>query len=140
MKIILLVISLFLLSSFVFAESIPVEVVEIIDGDTAEVKMQSGNRFSLRLIGIDCFEAYNNHRVELQANENNITAKEVLKKGKESREYLKKLKNNAKTSSFDFKGIDKYSRVLGILYFDNININQKLIDKGYCKVFHYIEK
>ncbi|MBE7707687.1 MAG: thermonuclease family protein [Cyanobacteria bacterium SIG27] len=44
------------------------------------------------------------------------------------------------TASFEFRGIDKYSRVLGILYFDDTNINQKLIDEKYCKVYKYKEK
>ena len=45
-----------------------------------------------------------------------------------------------KDISFEFKGIDKYGRGLGILYFDNININQKLIEEKYCKVYEYKEK
>ena len=57
-----------------------------------------------------------------------------------AKEYLKELKNNAKDISFEFSGIDKYSRVLGILYFDDTNINQKLINEKYCKVYKYKEK
>ena len=132
---------MFLLSAVSFAnEKIPIAITKIIDGDTVNVQMQSGNKFALRLIGLDCFEAYENHRTLLQAKENNLTIKEVLNKGKESKKYLTKLKNSATTTSFEFKGVDKYSRVLGILYFDNTNINQKLIDEKYCRVLEYKEK
>ena len=30
--------------------------------------------------------------------------------------------------------------LLGVLYFDDININQKLVDEKYCKVYEYKEK
>ena len=131
---------MFLLSAVSFAnEKIPITITKIIDGDTVNVQMQSGNKFALRMVGIDCFEAYENHRTLLQANENNLPIKEVLNKGKESKKYLEKLKNSATTISFEFRGLDKYSRVLGILYFDNTNINQKLIDENYCRVFEYKE-
>ena len=140
MKKLLLSIGILFLSSSFANDKIPITITKITDGDTVEVKLQNGNKFALRLVGIDCFEAYENHRVELQANENKITAKEVLKKGKKSKKYLEKLKNHSQTASFEFRGIDKYSRVLGILYFDNTNINQKLIDEKYCKVYKYKEK
>ena len=140
MKKLLLSIALLLLSTSLANNKIPITITKIIDGDTVNVQMQSGNKFALRMVGIDCYEAYENHRTLLQANENNLPIKEVLNKGKESKKYLEKLKNSATTTSFEFRGLDKYSRVLGILYFDNTNINQKLIDENYCKVFEYKEK
>ena len=139
MRCLLILTMLFLPLSFA-NEKIPITITKIIDGDTVNVQMQSGNKFALRLVGIDCFEAYENHRTLLQANENNLTIKEVLNKGKESKKYLAKLKNSTTTTSFEFRGLDKYGRVLGILYFDNTNINQKLIENGYCRVFEYKEK
>ena len=138
MRCLLILTMLFLPLSFA-NERIPIAITKIIDGDTVNVQMQSGNKFALRLVGIDCFEAYENHRTLLQANENSLTIKEVLNKGKESKKYLAKLKNSATTTSFEFRGLDKYSRVLGILYFDNTNINQKLIENSYCKAFEYKE-
>ena len=138
MRCLLILTMLFLPLSFA-NERIPIAITKIIDGDTVNVQIQSGNKFTIRLIGLDCYEAYENHRTILQANENNLTIKEVLNKGKESKKYLEKLKNSATTTSFEFRGLDKYSRVLGILYFDNTNINQKLIDENYCRVFEYKE-
>ena len=139
MRCLLILTILFLPLSFA-NEKIPITITKIIDGDTVKVKMENGNKFALRLVGIDCYETYISHRAKSQAYDEKIDVESVIKKGLSSKEYLKELKNNAKDISFEFKGIDKYSRVLGILYFDNININQKLIDEKYCKVYEYKEK
>ncbi len=131
----------FLLSTVSFAsERIPIIITKIIDGDTVRVKMQSENKFALRLAGIDCYETHLSHRAKSQAYDDKLNVDEIIKKGMSAKEYLKELKNNTKDISFEFRGIDKYSRVLGILYFDDTNINQKLIDEKYCKVYKYKEK
>ena len=136
----LLILTLLLFSTSLANNKIPITITRVIDGDTLNVKMQSGNKFTMRLVGIDCFEAYKNHRTKQQAKEYNLTTKQVLNKGKESKEYLNKLKDNAETTSFIFKGLDKYNRILGILYFDELNINQKLINEGYCKIYQFREQ
>ena len=103
-------------------------------------KMENGNKFALRMVGIDCYETYLSHRAKSQAYDDRLSVDEVIKKGMSTKEYLKELKNNAKDISFEFEGIDKYGRGLGVLYFDDTNINQKLIDENYCKVYEYREK
>ena len=140
MKKFLLSITLLLLPISFASERIPITITKITDGDTVRVKMQNGNKFALRLVGIDCYETYLSHRAKSQAYDDELSVDEVIKKGMSAKEYLKELKNNAKDISFEFSGIDKYGRGLGILYFDNININQKLIDEKYCKVYEYKEK
>lgn len=140
MKKLLLSIMLLLFSISFANEKIPITITKIIDGDTVRVKMESGNKFALRLAGIDCYETYLSHRAKSQAYDEKLDVDKVIKKGMSAKEYLKELKNNTKDISFEFSGIDKYSRVLGILYFDNININQKLINEKYCKVYEYKEK
>ena len=42
--------------------------------------------------------------------------------------------------SFEFRGVDKYGRVLGNLFFDDININQKMLNNGYCMEYVIKEK
>ena len=63
-----------------------------------------------------------------------------IRGGGEAKIYLENLHKKAKNISFVFQGIDKYGRALGILYFDNININQHLLDKGLCLPYVYKEK
>lgn len=134
-----LLLSLILLSSIAFA-SIPIEVIKILDGDTIKVKIETGNKFDIRLKGIDCYETSKIHRAYHQAYDDNLTIDEVINKGNVATEYLKTLYSKAKTTSFDFMGVDKYGRVLGIIYFDKLNVNNELKTKGICKPYEFKEK
>lgn len=140
MKKFLFLLGILLLSNSFADSKIPITIIKITDGDTVQVKLQSGNKFALRLIGIDCYETYLSHRAKSQAYDEKLNVNEIIKKGLVAKKYLSELKNNANDVAFEFRGIDKYSRVLGVLYFDDININQKLVDEKYCKVYEYKEK
>lgn len=121
----------------VFADTrTPIKILKITDGDSLEVQINR-NKFKIRLIGIDCYETCKIHRAYRQAYENNISVDEVVACGKKSKEYLQQMykDNQDKEILFDFKGVDKYGRALGILYFDNVNINQKLLENGGCKKY-----
>lgn len=137
-KIFIVVALLSLLSSYADSKT-PITILKIIDGDTLEVHTNNKNKFSLRLFEIDCYETSQSHRAKSQAYDDKINLADVIDKGLNAKKYLRKIKNNAKEISFEFKGIDKYGRVLGVLYLDNININQKLIDEKYCKIYKYKE-
>lgn len=125
---------------FAFQSKISIKNLKVLDGDTVKVTFESGNKFSIRLIGIDCFETEPIHRAYKQAYYSHLSIDQVIYKGCEAKNYLENLYKNAKNISFVFQGIDKYGRVLGILYFDNININQHLLDKGLCLPYVYKEK
>lgn len=140
MKKFLLLLGILLLSNSFADSKIPITIIKITDGDTVQVKLQSGNKFALRLIGIDCYETYLSHRAKSQAYDEKLNVNEIIKKGLLAKKYLSELKNNVNDVAFEFRGIDKYSRVLSVLYFDDININQKLVDEKYCKVYEYKEK
>lgn len=86
------------------------------------------------MVGIDCYETCKIHRAYHQAYENNLSINDVILKGKESKEYLEKLyKTNTSTNiSLEFQGVDKYGRALGILYFGDTNINNKMLELGGC--------
>ena len=122
------------------AANIPITRMEVLDCDTVKVTFESGNKFSIRLIGIDCFETEPIHRAYKQAYYSHLSIDQVVYKGCEAKIYLENLHKKAKNISFVFQGIDKYGRALGILYFDNININQHLLDKGLCLPYVYKEK
>ena len=84
MKSILLSLFLLLIIMPAYA-SIPVEVLKILDGDTIKVKLDSGNKFSIRLIGIDCYETNKINRAYKQAYVNDISIEEVVKRGEDAR-------------------------------------------------------
>ena len=46
------------------------------DGDTVRVKIDTGNKFNIRLQGIDCFEVVKIHRAYRQAYLENLTIDE----------------------------------------------------------------
>ena len=125
-----------LLFSTCFAKT-KIELVEIYDGDTIKAKINK-EEFPVRLLGVDCFETSKINRAYKQAYENNLKIEEVIKQGKNAKKYLQKLyEASAKNVTFDFCGIDKYSRALGVLYFDEININNELINRNICKKYSY---
>ncbi len=119
--------------------SIPVEVLEIYDGDTIKVKLDSNNKFSIRLVEIDCFETSKIHRAYKQAYVNNLKIEQVVKQGNSTTKVVQELYKNSKNASFDFQGIDKYSRALGIVYFDELNVNKYLLDNKICLPYEYID-
>lgn len=123
----------------VLADSrIPVEIVKISDGDTVVARIDK-NKFKVRLIGIDCYETSKIHRAYKQAYQNNLSIDEVVNKGLDSKQYLEKLyaQNKNTQASIEFKGVDIYHRVLGVLYFDKLNVNDNLKLHGGCMVYHY---
>jgi len=50
---------------------------------------------------------------------------------------LEKLYSNSTNSYFYFMGVDIYKRPLGLLYFDDINVNKKILDEKICKPYNY---
>ncbi len=134
-KISFILLIVFVLCSASYAASkTPVKIVKILDGDTVRAKINN-NIFSIRLIGIDCYETTPNNRAYKQAYNNNLTIDEVIKNGKFSKKYLINLYKNSNVQTFEFMGLDYYKRPLGVLYFDDVNINQKMLNHGGCLKF-----
>ena len=79
------------------------------------------------------------HRAYKQAYIDKLDINDVIDKGLKAKEYLKELNKKEKDISFLFMGLDKYNRVLGVLYFNNENINQKLVNENYCGVYEFRE-
>ena len=134
-KISFILLIVFVLCSASYAASkTPVRIVKILDGDTVRAKIND-NIFSIRLIGIDCYETTPNNRAYRQAYNNNLTIDEVIKNGKFSKKFLINLYKNSNVQTFEFMGLDYYKRPLGVLYFDDVNINQKMLNHGGCLKF-----
>mgnify|MGYP001091393059 CR=1 FL=1 len=123
----------------VFAETkIPVKLIKIKDGDTVDVQIDK-NTFPVRLIGIDCYETSKSHRAYRQAYENHLSIDEVILRGKHSTDYLENLykANKNKQVYIDFKGVDRYGRALGVIYFGKHNVNYDLQKNGACMIYNY---
>ncbi len=114
----------------------PVELVRISDGDTVVARIDK-NEFKIRLIGIDCYETAKINRAYKQAYQNNLSIDEVVDKGLNSKRYLEELyaQNKNSKTSIEFKGLDIYNRVLGVLFFDKLNVNENLKLHGGCMMY-----
>lgn len=113
---------------------VKVDILKVYDGDTVLAKIDDST-FRIRLIGIDCFEGASSDRAKWQARKYNMTLDEVVSYGNFAGDILKG-KLDKKDVYFSFRGIDKYNRALGILYVDDVNINNELLKTPYCKVYN----
>lgn len=131
-KLFFIIFLLFLFVAPSFAKT-KIEVLKIYDGDTILAKIDS-NIFRIRLIDIDCFEGTKSERAKWQAKKFKMSLDEIVEGGNIAGQILsQKLEN--KSVSFEFRGIDKYNRVLGYIYIDNRNINKEMLETPYCKVY-----
>ena len=130
---------LFLFALPLYADSLtPITITKIYDGDTVQAEVE-GEVFLVRLKGIDCYETMRINRAYRQAYEEKITIEEVVKRGERSKEYLSGLFNKVGKDRiyFQFQGVDRYSRALGVLYFGRVNVNEEMINGGGCLVYEY---
>jgi micrococcal nuclease len=104
------------------------KVNKVVDGDTIDVDIDLGFDISfssrVRLAGIDTPESRTTDKIEKAL-------------GLESKEYLKKAIDAAKTIVIKTEKMDsseKYGRILGWVFLDGseISINQKMINDGYA--------
>lgn len=133
---ILFFISIFLLALPVYALSgVEITVLKVYDGDSILARIeQSNSTFRIRLIDIDCFEGTYGTRAKYQARKFQKTEDEIVSGGNLAGDYLREALKNKKTY-FEFLGIDKYNRALGVLYADRENINKKMLKNPYCSAY-----
>ena len=106
------------------------EVTRIVDGDTIDVIIDLGfdimYKSRVRLFGIDTPESRTSN-------------KEEKIRGLLSKNFLKEhLKSNSKIIIKTHKGEEtgKFGRILGEIFIDGININQKMCDEGYAVAYY----
>ena len=130
---------LFMVALPLYADSLtPITITKIYDGDTVGARIE-GEVFLVRLKGVDCYETMRISRAYRQAYEGGISVDEVVERGEKSKEYLSGLFNQVGKDRiyFQFQGVDRYSRALGVLYFNKMNVNKEMINKGGCLVYEY---
>ena len=113
--------SLLLLSLSLFSAEIKGKVVAVTDGDTITVldEMDKGN-FKIRLDKIDAPER-------------------TQPFGSKAKQFLSSL-IFGKQVSVRFKEIDRYGRVLGVIYCDGAEINLVMVQNGYAWHYSYYDK
>lgn len=140
-KIAIIYLSILGLTFPIFASDlVKIDIIKVTDGDTVKAIFM-GEKISIRLSDIDCFETSNNKRAYWQAEYYKKSLGEVIKQGKQSKEILSKLLNQNKSNIYIQKdGKDKYKRTLGTLYIGkrSKNINDYMLKSGKCE--KYISK
>jgi endonuclease YncB( thermonuclease family) len=97
------------------------KVIRVVDGDTLTVESQSYN-IKVRLVGIDAPE----------------TSKKKNEPGQpfsqRAKIHLQKMVLN-KTIELESYGLDRYNRVLGVVYVDGKNVNSEMVKEGPAEVY-----
>ncbi|KQC08465.1 MAG: hypothetical protein APR62_04690 [Smithella sp. SDB] len=103
-------------------------VTKVSDGDTIHLTTPEQTKLRVRLYGIDAPETVkiNNHTDEI--------SKEGQPYGEESWRALES-KIMGKQVKLDILDIDKYRRMVGMIWLDNRNINLEMIKEGYAEAF-----
>lgn len=111
---------LIILSSYLFSVELIGKVVKVSDGDTITVLTSDKTQYKIRLNDIDAPEK-----------------KQAF--GNKSKDNLAKY-IAGKTVTVQYQKKDKYKRILGTIYYNNIDINLQQVKDGYAWVYKKYSK
>ena len=116
----ILMLTLFILSGILYyvwatnqQTTSSLQVIDITDGDTIKLK----GDIKVRLLGIN-------------------TPEKGMLNAEKPEEYLKQTILNQKVQIVH-QGTDRYGRILGYIFLNNQNINQKILEQGYAHLYYY---
>lgn len=132
-----IILSFFLFSNLAFAKE-PIRIIlgsvtKVVDGDTIHVTDSLGTKVKVRFYGIDAPELE-------YINKTGKIGKQGQPFGKESYETLLS-KLNGKKIRLDVMDIDRYQRVVAIVWLTNRNINHEMVSEGMAWAYRkYLDK
>ncbi len=118
--------------------TLPCKVVRVVDGDTFHCILSNGEQVKVRLIGVDTPESKANEKARRDAEKSGKSVEEIVKMGKLSAEFTKKLlpKGEVVYLEFDVQKTDKYGRLLAYVWLsDGRMLNEVIIKEGYAQVY-----
>lgn len=116
------------------AEPTPITLLKITDGDTIKA-IVNGEKESIRLLDIDCYETSKNPRAIWQSEYYHLSIGKVLQNGEYSKQRLKDLIGKRKDLKLEWNKRDRYKRILGRVYLDNRSINDYMLSEGGCEKY-----
>ena len=119
------------------AEMLPITLLKVTDGDTIKA-LVNGEKESIRLLDIDCYETSKNPRAIWQSEYYHLSVGQVMQKGEYSKQRLKDLLGKRKDLKLEWSRRDRYKRILGRVYLDDRNINDYMLSSGGCE--KYVER
>ena len=111
-------------------------VINVIDGDTISVFLE-GQEESIRLIGIDTPESWENEKVVKDAQRYGITVDEMITLGNIATTFVEVLVEPGDTLiiEFDKQRRDEYGRLLGFVFLENgTMLNEEILKAGYAEI------
>jgi len=100
-------------------------VTQVTDGDTVKLETEEGTKLKIRLYGIDAPETEKlNHRT-------GMVSKPGQPYGEEAYKALKTKMLDSKVR-VDIMAVDRYKRMVGIVYLNNRNINLEMVKEGWA--------
>lgn len=119
------------------AEMLSITLLKVTDGDTIKA-LVNGEKESIRLLDIDCYETSKNPRAIWQSEYYHLSVGQVMQKGEYSKQRLKDLLGKRKDLKLEWSRRDRYKRILGRVYLDDRNINDYMLSEGGCE--KYVER
>ena len=119
------------------AEMLPITLLKVTDGDTIKA-IVNGEKESIRLLDIDCYETTKNPRAIWQSEYYHLSVGKVMQKGEYSKQRLKDLLGKRKDLKLEWNKRDRYRRILGRVYLDDRSINDYMLSDGGCE--KYVER
>jgi micrococcal nuclease len=130
-----------LLSVFIFYTAMPAATrtvegiaIQVSDGDTFKLETVEGTKLKIRLYGIDAPETGKIDRITGKISKSGQPYGEEAYRALESKILGKKAK-------VDIMAIDRYKRMVGIIYIDSRNINLEMVKEGWAWAYReYLDR
>lgn len=107
--------------------------IKVLDGDTIDVRTDSGGEFRLRLLGIDCMETFNEEKMAEQARRLDRSMDDIRHLGEKGQNRIRALVLNQSIEWEVPEGtplFDPYDRMLAYVEKDGRDIGEQLLEEG----------
>lgn len=111
--------------------------IRVLDGDTIDVRADSGEEFRLRLLGVDCMETHNEEKLAEQARRLGRSTGEVRRLGERGRDRTRALLLNRPVAWEVPEGtplFDPYDRLLAYVERDGEDVGELLLREGLAEL------
>jgi endonuclease YncB( thermonuclease family) len=111
--------------------------IRVLDGDTLDVRADSGEEFRLRLLGIDCMETHNEEKLAEQARRLDRPVDQVRRLGERGHQRTTSLLLNQAIAWDVPEGtplFDPYDRMLAYVEHDGHDVGEKLLREGLAEL------
>lgn len=109
----------------------------VLDGDTLDVRADSGEEFRLRLLGVDCMETFNEEKMSEQAHRLDRSMSDIKRLGERAKSRTRELVLNRHVAwevPDDTPLFDPYDRMLAYVKQDGRDLGEILLSEGLAEL------